>query len=319
MTVSAVHGLEAVKIDVNDATTAVLSGVGGCRLGIENDLGAVATDGEVYNRFLSLVGQKLMASFHSLHIAAALAFTGADCLRISATGGLKTGLTLYAKKQAQGGSRASGSTHNSFNIKQGILCPRRLTCDHQGHARIDFEALATYDGTNNPCVISTSVALPTNPGTPERFTLGPVTLDLNGTPTAFTQFRGIEIDFGHQVESIGADSDIWDTFARVVETQPSLVFRGIDVSWFGSSKVPLEGIKIDHAGTEIVLKKRALGGTFVAGNVAEHILFTAAGMAVIETAFDAQGNALAETNLRIPLYYDGTNAPLVIDTTYAYA
>jgi len=319
MTVSTLHGLEAVKIDVNDATTEVLSGVGGCRLGIENDLGGVVTDGEVYNRFLSLVGQKLMASFHTLHISKALTLCGFSPLRITATGGSKTGLTLYAKKQVNGGGRASGSVHNSFNIKQGLLVPRRLVCDHQGHARIDYEALATYDGSNNPVVLAGSVALPTNPATPERFTLGPITLDLDGTPASFAQVRGFEFDFGHSVETVGADSDIWDTFVRVVDTQPQITIRGLDIGWFNASKIPLEGIKIDHADTEIVLRKRALGGTFVAAATAEHIGITAAGMAVIETAFDAQGNATGETNLRIPLYFDGTNAPAVIDTTYAYA
>lgn len=318
MTVSKLHGLEAVRIDVNDATTANLSGVGGCRLGIENDLGAVNTDGEVYNRFLSLVGQKLMATFNTLHVGAALDLCGFDCLRISATGGTKTGLTLYAKKQQQGGSRASGSVHNSFNIKQGILVPRRLVCDHQGNARIDYDALATYDGSNNPVVLGTSVALPVNPATPTRFTLGPIALDLDGTPVAFNQKRGIELDFGHSVETVGADSDIWDTFARVVETQPSLVLRGLDIDWFGSAAIPLTGVKIDYADTLVVLRKRALGGTFVAGTEDEHIGIKLAGMGVIENAFDAQGNATGEVNLRIPCYFDGTNAPIVIDTTYAY-
>jgi len=318
MTVSALHGLEAVKIDVNDATTAVLSGVGGCRLGIENDLGNVATDGEVYSRFISLRGQKLMAQFNSMHIAASLTTCGFGCLRISATGGTKTGLTLYAKKQQQGGSRASGSVHNSFNIKQGILCPRRLTCDHQGDARIEYDALATYDGTNNPVVLGANVALPTNPATPERFTLGPISLDLNGTPTTFSGKRGFELDFGHTVESVGADSDIWDTFARIVETQPALILRGIDISWFGSSAIPLTGVQIDYADTIVVLQKRAHGGTFVDGATAEHIGIKLAGMGVIENAFDAQGNATGEVNLRIPCHFDGTNAPIVIDTTYAY-
>lgn len=317
MTVSTLHGLEAVKIDVNDATTAVLSGVGGCRLGIENDLGAVATDGEVYNRFLSLVGQKLMASFHTLHIGAALDLCGLTCLRISATGGSKTGLTLYAKKQTDGGSREAGSVHNSFNIKEGIICPKRLTCDHQGHARIEYEALATYDGSNNPVVLATSVALPTNPATPTRYGLGPITLGI-GSAVSFAQVRGFELDFGHSIESVGSDGDIWDTFVRVVETQPSIVLRGLDIGWFAAAKVPLTGVAVTHANTNIILRKRAHGGTFVAAGTAEHIGFTAAGMAVIETAFDAQGNATSEVNLRIPLYFDGTNAPLVIDTTASY-
>ena len=47
----------------------------------------------------------------------------------------------------------------------------------------------------------------------------------------------------------------------------------------------------------------------------EHISFTAAGLAWIEAPFDASGHAAAEATLQAQLLYDGSNAPLVIDTT----
>lgn len=319
MSVALLHGLEAVKIDVNDATTTVLSGTDRYRLATNSQISNTITDGDYYARIQALVAQQNTAMFETLHVAQALALCGLEGLRVSATGGSKTGITFFAKKQTEGGTRASGSVHDAYNYKEGIMVPRRLICEHQGNARIEYEILATWDGTNLPVVISTTQALPTNPNTPELFTLGPITLDLDGTPTAFTQVRQFELDFGINAETLGADSDIWDTFARIADIQPSITLRGIDKAWFAATKVPLTGVQIDHAGTVIALRKRLHGTTFVADATAEHIGITAAGMAVVDTPFDASGNQVGETSIRIPLRYDGTNLPAVIDTTYALA
>jgi hypothetical protein len=318
MSVTTLHGLEAVKIDVDDATTAVLSGTDRYRLSTNSQISQPIPDGDVYARAQALVAQQNSAMFETLHIAQALAICGLTGLRIKAATEGKTGVTFYAKKQQEGGTRASGSVHDSFNYKEGIIVPRRLVCEHQGNARIEYEILATWDGTNLPVVIGTSIALPTNPNAPELFTLGPIALGIDGDPVAFTQVRSFELDFGVNAETIGADSDIWDTFARIADIQPSIVLRGLDKNWFSATKVPLTGAKIEHADTTIVLRKRLLGsGTFYSDAEAEHIGITAAGMAVVDTPMDVNGNQVGETSIRFPLNYDGTNLPAVIDTTFA--
>lgn len=314
MTVSRMHGIYAVKLG---ATT-----IGGIRrrsLRTASEVRSEATSGEVYHRFQSLYAQKPVAEFSTVQIASAL-----DACALTGTA-LTSGapLLLYAQKHTEGGTRTAGANHRIYTLNEGLVLPRRLTVDHQGDAEIGYEALVTYDGTNNPIVFTDTSALPAAPTDAERFTLGRVTLtDDAGVPNSivFSQIRRLEIDFGIQAETVGADSDIWDTNCRIVEIQPMLTISGIDIEWFKATGagIPLTGSNIVHTSTEILLRKRDAGGTFVAAATAEHIKFTAAGMATLERVCDAQGNALDEVELRMPLIYDGTNNPLVIDTTSSY-
>lgn len=318
MSVTQLHGLEAIKFDVNDATTGVLSGITEESVIFNNTLSNTITDGDVYSRFNSLANQKIAAKFGCIHIDQALNLCGLTGLRISATGGMKTGMVLYRKKQAEGGARATGNNHDTHTIKEGILVPRRLVAEHGGDAKIEYDALATWDKTNDPLVIATGVALPTNPNTPSRFSLAPISLGIDEAATLFTQCRNLEVDFGLAANTEGADGDYWDTFARIAEAMPTITMRGVNKDWLSASKIPLTGANLTHAGCSILLMKRAQGGTFVAGDVAEHILITCAGMATIEEPWNARGNAPGETTLKITMRYDGTNLPIVVDTTYAF-
>ena len=84
-----------------------------------------------------------------------------------------------------------------------------------------------------------------------------------------------------------------------------------------SAKIPLTGLKVTHANTAFYLRKRAIGSTFVANGTAQHIKFTAEGLATIDNAMQVSGDEPSSTTLTMPLHYDGTNAPLVIDTASA--
>jgi hypothetical protein len=57
----------------------------------------------------------------------------------------------------------------------------------------------------------------------------------------------------------------------------------------------------------------------VANGTAQHISFTADGLAIPETLFEGSAgrNPPAEVSLSIPLKYDGTNAPIVVNTATA--
>lgn len=319
MSVARMHGLYAVKV----GASTLLGGITRRSARLGNDVRQIATSGDVYARFQALYAVKPMCDFASLNLAAALDLCGLTGFRIT------SGATLlfYCQQQQKGGSRMSGSNHRIITVNEGLLLPRRITCEHQGDAQIDYDVLPIYDGSNDPIVVADTSALGTNPGDAERFTLGPVTLAWSGSSMTLPEIRRTEIDFGVQAETVGADSDLYDTNVRIVEIQPSITFTGIDIEWFKSANIPIGGRSLVHSGggsggttpTTIVFRKRALGGTFVAAATAEHIGMTACGMAVVEQLFDAQGNALDECSLRIPLRFDGTNAPITIDTTYAYA
>ncbi len=306
MTVSRMHGIYAVKIG---ATTIGAVGRNAIRTGSE--VRQQTSSGEVYARFQALYAQKPMAEFQTMQLAVAL---GACALTGTAlTSGAP--FLMYDQKHAEGGTRTSGSNHRIYTINEGLVVPRRLTCEHQGDALLDYEVLATYDGTNDPVVITDASAVPTITDA-ERFTLGSISLHDGTTAYSIPQVRRLELDFGIAAETVGADSDLWDTSCRIVEIQPVLRLTGLDIEWLKSTVIPLIGRNITHASTTIYLRKRAAGGTFVANGTAEHLKFTAAGLATID-GLDGSGNALKEVSLTLPMRFDGTNNPLTINTASA--
>lgn len=304
MSVSTLHGLYAVE-----AGSAVIGGIVQCALATGTDIRADAANGEVYARNQSVIAQKVGGSFTSMAIQDALDVIPVLGKSIAAlTGGLK----VYAQQHAEGGTRTTGSNHRKFTILEGLIVPRTLTVQHQQDAQLPFDILATYDGTNDPVQIADGAALPTPLVDNERFTLGKVTIG----SIVFTHVRSVEIEFGINAVTEGADSDVWDTFSSIRAIAPSITIRGVDASWLKSSNVPLTGLAGTHANTSIYLRKRSAAG-FVADGTAEHIKFTVDGYAVVDAILDASGSEPGETAIRMPLRYDGTNAPILVNTAIA--
>lgn len=316
MGVSQVHVIGGVKLHPDSFGVSPAVQLGGLtRLGlrIANQVLAMPTSGQALADFIALYGQQFAVMWETLQLAAALDACGVSGTPIAAT--TNTGLTLYAQKGQEGGTRATGAAHDNWNIKEGIMYPSSLSCDHQGDARLQYDAIPTWDGTNNPIVIAKDAALPAPNSDNQRFTLGPI--QLGGV--AFTQVRSVQIDFGIGAQAEGADSDIWDRYAWIAAKAPSLVINGINKRWLDSTGIPLTGLICTHANSFVVLRKRAVGGTYVAAGTAEHVTFTFAGLAVVPTIFEAAGNTPGTVSISVPLYYDGTNQPLVVDTTTTHA
>lgn len=304
-------GLSAV-----DYGGTVVGGITALDAASQTELSGEASSGELYPRIQAVRGQAPRATFSTLAINAALdAFAGAVLGLFAApitTTGSKT-LSLYLAKHTEGGGRESGSVHRKYLVNKGILYPRQLTCQHQGDATLDYEALCIYDGTNAPIVPSLA-SLPSTPTSDAlRFSLGPVKIG-NVTLSAY---RSLTIDFGVEARAEGAESAVWPTHSSVVRIAPRLTIAGIDPTWFAASgAVALDGLAATHANTLIYLRKRLAGGTFVTNVTAEHISITACGIAYPEKLFEVTDGPAGVT-LSMPLYYDGTNLPLIVDTTAA--
>ncbi|MFZ5785119.1 MAG: hypothetical protein ACOY3Y_01645 [Acidobacteriota bacterium] len=307
MAVQRKSGLYAVSVG-----DTLLGGITQQNLVTGTEVRSDKNSGDVYARFLALYAQKIAPGFTTTAIAAALglcATTGASLADM--TGGLK----LYAQKHADGGTRTAGAAHRSYGFARGILLPRQLTVSHQGDATLSYDAvIVSADGINAPMTITDATALPASAvGPSERFTLGPVTVG----GVALSQKTQLQIDFGIDAVAEGADSDIWDTLASIREIQSTIRITGSDPEWLKSTNIPLEGKAATHLNTSIYLRKRAHGGTFVAGATEEHIKITADGLAYVDQVMSASGNNPSETTLVIATRYDGTNAPLVVDTAAA--
>lgn len=308
------RGLSYVDFKVDNVTNTTLGGITNARAFAGNDVRTEATSGEAYARWQAIYGQRPGMQFTTKQLARALDLCGLAGLPVASEGVGKTGITAYWQKQKQGGTRESGSNHATANIREGILVPRRISVNHQGDCELDYDLLATYDGTNNPLIFTDSVALPSAPEDSERFTIGRVTLGGD----VFTRVTNVMIDFGINAETIGADSDTWDTFSRIAEILPVIELDGINTDWFDDCG-GLEGSNIGHVDTEIILRKRLLAGRFTGAAEDEHIVISCCGLAYADELASARANGLATTKLRIPLRFDGTNLPMVIDTTATYS
>ena len=308
MAVSRVHTRYLVQIDWEAVPSAVSIGaITQQQLRSEAEIRSEAQSGEIYRRFMAIVGRRATARFGTHQLAIALD----QCAQ---TGHVieNNGVNFFAQKYTEGSTPTAGANHRKYNIQEGVMVPRTITCDHQGDAEIIYECFATYDGTNAQIKETDTSALPAAIADDERFTIGPVTLE----SVSIDHVRRIEIDFGLSVLLVGADSDQDDTFCAVRGIAPSITLRGIDIEWLKAAKIPWAGLAATHTNTKIYLRKRDITG-FVADNVAEHIKFTADGLAVIEKIMDEGGEEPAECSITFPLRYDGTNLPIVIDTSIA--
>ena len=259
----------------------------------------IATDGNVYARFQSMLTQDPIPTFTTHAVAAALALCGVTGLKID---DLTGGFSLYAQQRAQGGTRESGSSHIKYNVTDGILVPTTLSVSQDGSATLSYSATARSDSGAAPMIITDSQALPSTTDD-ERFGIGPV--DIGGT--TITGVTGIDIDFGLTVRGTHGDGDVYPSFVSIDLIQPSITFRVLDAS-VAVSSVPLAGVLGTHADTIFYLRKRALGGQYVSDATAEHVKFTAYGMAIDEDLFNASANDLGELTIRMTPIDDGSTA-----------
>jgi hypothetical protein len=305
MSLSEKHSLAAAVLD-----TDVLGGCTQLQVTLGSEVDHETADGELYPQIVALKAQNPKATWQTRAVATALDLVGLAGVNID---DLTAGLLLYGLKR-DGVGIAAGSVHRQYKAVNGVLVPTTMSVDHQGSCVLSYEATVGWDGTNDPWEVVDNVAAPSGATDVQRFSIGGITLGA----IALTGFTQMQVNFGAKAVAEGADSDIWPTLVTVEEIKPVFSLTGRSVStWFKDSAIPHVGKALTHANTSLYLRKRAAGGTWVSGVTAEHIKLTVAGMAVIDTAFDASGSGGGTCSIQVYAIDDGTNAPIVIDTTSA--
>lgn len=273
---------------------------------IDNDIGI----GSLFPQFVVIRSIQPRILFNSRAAAAMLAVTGVTGADIDGGNNL---VATYA--QLTNGVPSAGSVHRTYTAANGLLLPRRLSCAHRADAVVDAEAILwSSDGAADPFTIADNAALPAITRDNIRHTLASVTfasIDM-GCVTNVT------VEFGNNASSLGCLSNIYDQHAKQSGTQAVITITGIDTEKFAAAGIPTKGKRAEHADTEIVLRKYDTdGNAFVAPATTEHIQITAAGLA---TVVNHSGQGLEEGQLTVQLTcdWDGTNAPLQIDTAYGY-
>jgi hypothetical protein len=284
-------------------------------LPLNTQVGGEPTSGSLYTYWQGVVSQKPQCDFTTKAIAAALGICGMTGYNIGAT---SSAMVVYAAKRQKGGTIAAGASHRKYTFNAGILVPRTLTVNHGEDATLSYQAVLAYDGTNAIILPVDAQALPAAEADAERFGLGPITIE----SILLKSVESLSIEFGITAEAEAAGGDIWPDYPGIKAILPVLTLRGMDPTWLASATVetiPLGGTLVTHAATNIYLRKRLLGGTYVADGTAEHIKLSAAGLATITNALNVDGTENGKCDLTMPMRFDGTNLPLLIDTTSAIA
>ncbi len=285
-TVTSLHALGCVKI----GETAI-GGITAQSNPIETTIRKEATSGELAVRLQAIVAQKFAPTFTTMDIARALTACGSlGCLLSTKP------LTLYGRARSPDLSALSAG-HLSFTYQGGLLIPETLSADHQGDATLSYKAIPIYDGTNAPLVISDANV--TIPGitTDSRWTLSSVTLG----EVTIGQHVGLNIHFGIDAKSEGAQSDVYDSRTYVESVQPSVDFTSTRIA-------KLLDILGTSGAISITLRERKTGGTFTGAT----LVLAGTGLATFTDPFSASGNRRGQQTIRADLAYDGTNAPLGI-------
>jgi hypothetical protein len=184
-----------------------------------------------------------------------------------------------------------------------------LTCTHRGDATLEYQCVtAAPNAATCPLTITEGANVPTMPADGGRFTLGPLSI----AGSTYEGKRDLSIEFGIDLVPESSDSDLWDTLVSIRVVATKITFVGVDLEWLKSTRIPITGKAAAHADTSFYLRKRATGNAsaFVDNGTAQHIKFTANGLAVVPNAFDASGNEGATCNLELTTTHDGTNDPL---------
>ena len=273
----------------------------------------IITAGETQPKHVSLVSQKATASFDTYALPTTLAEIGASFQDIL-TAGANPGVVFFLQKFDAAGNVSAGSVHRSLTISSGVVVPRRLTCDHQGHAMLSVDVVIVKESANNAIVIADNVAMPTLANQGLRWTLDGMTVG----GVALTDYTSMEIDFGNTVETRGTQSDVWDAYVEVRTHAPTITLTGIDPAWFATAAVPIDGLACTIANTILYLRKRAVDGTgFVIDGTAEHVKITAGGVATIQNPVTGSAQAFTESSIVITCMELGGNNPLIFNTASA--
>lgn len=274
------------------------------------ELSAEPTAGSPYPRITTIRSKRPTANITTRNIQAALALVGSTSLAIK-SGGTYTGIEFYQARLDDCGRPAAGSVHRKIAFDFGCLLPRTLSCSAGQDAEISLEFIGlSSDGAASPITITESVALPTLPSD-ERHTIGPVTLE----SITIDRLQQLSVDFGLTANSQQLDTAIFPTHIAVDSQVSRVTFSSPGLDQFGDSVIPEGGLAVEHANTEIWFRQRQYGADALFADTAEkHLLLTCSGLAYIEDAMAASGNAPATLSGAVTCRHDGSNAPIVITT-----
>lgn len=283
-------------------------------LSYENELveALLSGDGAVDPAFLALASQQIRLNFTTSMLKSVLDENSngflIDGIPIAADES-HDGIEFWFQKFAEGATRASGGVHQKMTVKKGILIPTGLTARQGETAMLALQALATYDGTNNPVVLATA-ALEGTPTLDEAYTLGPC--NINGS--ALDNVQSVQIAPNITPALLSGDGAVWAKFVAIGERKPLITIMTTNAAVLGT--YGLVGTAIGASDVQIFLRKRTEGAALLADATAEHIKITVYDGMVSTRRINAQGSTPAMVELTVRPR-KGASAIMAVDTASA--
>lgn len=228
-----------------------------------------------------------------------------------------SGNTDYYKKAATQIANVARATtsHHRIRAASAIAFWSRVTLPNQGRATADFTICPAYDGTNEPLVNATGVALSGSVDTTAitYYQCGPVYINT----TQYTQVQEIVIESGISEMPMSSDGEHHATFRCIERLEPKVTFKitsNTGFSGIGPGGLALNGTE----GITFYARKITASGNRVANATEEHISFViGSGRAVVIDSQVTGTGAIEDTIEVTGIDTNDTANILVIDTTAA--
>jgi hypothetical protein len=268
----------------------------------------------VYESRASVVARRPTILFGTTQLASYLDLVGAWARCINSDG-THPGFDAYQLAHDRCSHRDLTNS-DRYRVGDGLILTDSISVNHQGRAEVSGRVVAITDSSGNePVVKDTGVTYPNTAVDDEEF--GLYTCTVGGDD--LTGLKNIVIEPGVEVTQEDADGSIFPEWASVGAILTRIRLQGVSPAWLGSSVIPIAGKSIDHADTTLRFVKYASGSSYDTLTNAVHIGITVAGMGCITTAANSSGRGVSTTEAMIYALHDGTNVPLIIDTTFALA
>lgn len=268
--------------------------------------------GGLYEESLSLTGFAPVVNWTSKAISQFLDFIPIDGQCVGSAYAV-TLVNIILRKLETCEAALGATPHMRYAVADGLLRLGSLTAERNADATISGILDTFTDGTNAPVAETDGVAMPT-PLVTERYRLGLCKI----AGIVFPDIEGISIEYNVSIsEKTPAFGLIWPAQAGVLTVRPVLVLRGKDLSKVKTGLIELGATTALHADSLIQLIKLLDAGSYETFASSVHISMTIDGMALPDDLASSSGGRAAN-EIRIPLKHDGTNLPIVTDTTAAY-
>lgn len=268
-----------------------------------------------YDVFQSIGSQMPEIDFTTESIATILDTIGHTGKCITSDG-THAGVVAYQRKHDPCGPKGrASSNHCSVTFGQGHIVIESLNATPNSNATIGLRVHATSaDEQTQPYVVAYNATPPTSPVNDEHYLLGAVVLG----GLTIGKVTSLAINYNPQIEKPQYAGSIWPTIIDMQKVRASITVVTEDQSILNDTgKIPRDGVLATHANTSFKLIKRKAGEFYESLSSEVHINATAAGLLHVSNHFRASGGGVSATELTLLTYDDGTNAPIVWDTTAA--